>query len=55
MINFELSDGHPFGPHVPASIEDESYVEYELEDLTGFPCNAEEEEKVSTSLIMKNL
>ncbi|KAK4755751.1 hypothetical protein SAY87_009508 [Trapa incisa] len=55
MINFELSNGHPFGPRVPASIEDESYVEYELEDLGGFPCTAEEEEKMLMEAVMASL
>ena len=47
MISFDLSNGHPVGPHVPTTLEDDQYVEYELDDLTGFPCNAEEEERVS--------
>ena len=47
MISFELSDGHPFGPHVPTTMDDDQYVEYQLDDLTGFPCNVEEEERVS--------
>ena len=47
MINFELSNGNPCGPHVPATLDDDQYVEYELEDLAGFPSSAEEEEKVS--------
>lgn len=46
MIEFELSDGHPYDPVVPISAYDDRYVEYQLDDLTGFPCNAEEEEKV---------
>ena len=47
MISFELSNGHPYGSHVPATLEDDEYVEYELEDLTGFPSSAEEEDRVS--------
>lgn len=47
MINFELSNGHPYGPHVPSIPNDEQYVEYQLDDLSGFPSTAEEEEKVS--------
>lgn len=50
MISFELSNGDPFGPHVPATLEDDQYVEYALDDLTGFPSSAEEEEKVSIQL-----
>lgn len=47
MISFEFSNGNPYGPHVPATLDDDQYVEYELDDLTGFPSSAEEEERVS--------
>lgn len=47
MISFELSNGHPYGPHVPTTWEDDQYVEYGLDDLAGFPSSAEEEERVS--------
>lgn len=47
MISFELSNGDPFGSHVPATLEDDQYVEYQLDDLAGFPSTAEEEERVS--------
>lgn len=47
MISFELSNGNPYGPHVPTKMDDDQYVEYELDDLEGFPCSAEEEERVS--------
>lgn len=47
MISFELSNGHPYGPHVPTMMDDDQYVEYQLDDLTGFPCDVEEEERVS--------
>lgn len=47
MISFELSNGHPFDPQVPTTMDDDQYVEYQLDDLTGFPCNVEEEERVS--------
>lgn len=49
MISFELSNGDPYGPHVPMSTNDERFVEYQLEDLTGFPSCAEEEERVSNT------
>lgn len=48
MISFELSNGDPFGPNVPASIDDDDYVEYSLDSLADFPSNVEEEERVST-------
>jgi hypothetical protein len=47
MINFELSNGHPYDPHVPTMLDDNQFVEYQLEDLAGFPSSAEEEERVS--------
>lgn len=47
MISFELSNGQPYGPHVPATLDDDQYVEYALDDLAGFPSCAEEEERVS--------
>ncbi|KAF2287816.1 hypothetical protein GH714_002818 [Hevea brasiliensis] len=43
MISFELSNGHAYGPHVPTTMDDDQYVEYQLDDLAGFPCDVEEE------------
>lgn len=47
MISFELSNGDPFGPNVPASIDDDDYVEYPLDNMADFPSNVDEEERVS--------
>ncbi|XVE81509.1 hypothetical protein DITRI_Ditri15bG0070200 [Diplodiscus trichospermus] len=55
MISFELSNGHPFGPHVPTTMDDDQYVEYQLDDLTGFPCNVEEEERMFMEAIVESL
>ncbi|KAI4369604.1 hypothetical protein MLD38_018029 [Melastoma candidum] len=55
MINFELSNGYPYGPPVPATIEDDQYVEYQLDDLTGYPCSSEEEEKMLMAAVMESL
>ncbi|XWS13579.1 hypothetical protein CRYUN_Cryun36dG0049000 [Craigia yunnanensis] len=55
MISFELSNGHPFGPHVPTTMDDDQYVEYQLDDLTGFPCNVEEEERMFMEAIIESL
>ncbi|XWS35067.1 hypothetical protein CRYUN_Cryun21dG0094300 [Craigia yunnanensis] len=55
MISFELSNGHPFGPHVPTTMDDDQYVEYQLDDLTGFPCNGEEEESMFMEAIIESL
>ncbi|XWS09082.1 hypothetical protein CRYUN_Cryun40dG0055600 [Craigia yunnanensis] len=55
MISFELSNGHPFGSHVPTTMDDDQYVEYQLDDLTGFPCNVEEEERMFMEAIIESL
>ncbi|XP_057956728.1 uncharacterized protein LOC131150160 isoform X2 [Malania oleifera] len=55
MISFELSNGHPYGPQVPASIDDDQYVEYSLDDLADFPCNVEEEERMFMEAVMESL
>nr|KYP58170.1 Uncharacterized protein yqkD [Cajanus cajan] len=55
MISFELSNGDPYGPHVPATLEDDQYVEYQLDDLAGFPSTAEEEERMLMEAVMESL
>ncbi|KAF5752317.1 hypothetical protein HS088_TW01G00225 [Tripterygium wilfordii] len=55
MISFELSNGDPFGPHVPNTMNDDQYVEYQLDDLTGFPCSAEEEERMLMEAVLESL
>ncbi|WJX90492.1 hypothetical protein P8452_72386 [Trifolium repens] len=55
MINFELSNGHPYGPHVPTMLDDNQFVEYQLEDLAGFPSSAEEEERMLMEAVMMSL
>ena len=52
MISFDLSNGHPYGPHVPMTMDDDQYVEYQLDDLSGFPCDVEEEERVSNLYVL---
>ena len=47
MISFDFSNGDPCGPLVPTTMDDDQYVEYELDDLAGFPSDVEEEERVS--------
>lgn len=47
MISFEFSNGHPCEPHVPTTMDDDQYVEYQLDDLAGFPSDVDEEERVS--------
>ncbi|XP_039033777.1 uncharacterized protein LOC120169725 isoform X2 [Hibiscus syriacus] len=55
VISFELSNGHPFDPHVPTTMDDDQYVEYQLDDSTGFPCNVEEEERMFMEAIIESL
>ncbi|XVE84819.1 hypothetical protein DITRI_Ditri17bG0043500 [Diplodiscus trichospermus] len=55
MISFEFSNGHPIGPHVPTTMDDDQYVEYQLDDLSGFPCNMEEEERMFMEAIIESL
>ncbi|XP_024979294.1 uncharacterized protein LOC112516468 isoform X1 [Cynara cardunculus var. scolymus] len=55
MINFEFSNGLPYGPHVPSSAEDHEYVEYPLQHVEGFPCNIEEEERMLMEAVLQSL
>lgn len=55
MISFELSNGHPYGPNVPASIDDDQYVEYPLDNLADFPSNVEEEERMFMEAVIESL
>ncbi|XP_057757520.1 uncharacterized protein LOC130976626 [Arachis stenosperma] len=53
MISFELSNG---GATVPATLDDDAdFVEYQLQDLTGFPSSAEEEERMLKEAVMVSL
>ncbi|KAM7258796.1 hypothetical protein ACFE04_014537 [Oxalis oulophora] len=55
MISFDLSNGHPYGPHVPTSLDEDQFVEYGLDDLSGFPSNMEEEERMLMEAVMLSL
>lgn len=52
MISFEIANGQPYGPHVPIAIDDDQYVEYSLDNMTEFPRNLEEEERVGQLTIL---
>jgi hypothetical protein len=49
MLSFELSNGRLYDPRVPTTLDDDDdqYVEYQLDDLTGIPSCADEEQRVS--------
>ncbi|GMH18804.1 hypothetical protein Nepgr_020645 [Nepenthes gracilis] len=55
MISFELSNDHPYGPHVSASVYDERYVEYPLDYSADFPCDLKEEERMLMEAVIKSL
>ncbi|XP_074302685.1 uncharacterized protein LOC141634395 [Silene latifolia] len=55
MINFELANGQPYGPHVPISIDDNHYIEYLLDSSTDFPRDFEDEERMVMEAIMESL
>ncbi|XP_049358948.1 uncharacterized protein LOC125823640 isoform X3 [Solanum verrucosum] len=55
MISFELSNGDPFGPNVPASIDDDDYVEYPLDNMADFPSNVDEEERMLMKAVLESL
>ncbi|XP_050372421.1 uncharacterized protein LOC126790284 isoform X2 [Argentina anserina] len=52
MISFEFSNGHP---QVPAPMGDDQYVEYQLDDLAGFPSDVEEEERMFMEAVLLSL
>ncbi|GJV48682.1 hypothetical protein Tco_1438894 [Tanacetum coccineum] len=52
MINFEFINGHSY---VPSPSYDQDYVEYPLEHVEGFPCNAQEEERMLMEAVLLSL
>ncbi|KAL1832508.1 uncharacterized protein LOC108221581 [Daucus carota subsp. sativus] len=55
MINFELSNGHLNGPHVPVSVDDDDYLEYSFDDMPDIPSNVDEEERMFMEAIIESL
>ncbi|BFG15270.1 hypothetical protein CerSpe_015440 [Prunus speciosa] len=55
MISFEFSNGHPCEPHVPTTLDDDQYVEYQLDDLAGFPSDVDEEERMFMEAVILSL
>ena len=47
MISFELSNGRLYSPLVPTDLDDDHFVEFQLDDFTGCPSSAKKEQKVS--------
>ncbi|XP_019180811.1 PREDICTED: uncharacterized protein LOC109175893 isoform X2 [Ipomoea nil] len=54
-ISFELSNGDPDGPGVLASIDDDEYVEYLLDNLTDFSESMEDENKMIMEAVKESL
>lgn len=46
MISFDLSNGDPYPPHLSVALDDDQYVEFQVEELADFPSNPDEEERV---------
>ncbi|XP_057429313.1 uncharacterized protein LOC130722568 isoform X2 [Lotus japonicus] len=55
MISFELSDGRLYDPSVPTTSDNDQYVEFQLDDLAGFPSNTVEEEKMLMEAVTESL
>ncbi|CAH9122248.1 unnamed protein product [Cuscuta epithymum] len=55
MISFELSNGDTSDQNMPASIDDDEYVEYSLNDLVDFPSSMEEEERMLMEAVLESL
>ena len=47
IISFELSNGRLYSPLVPTDLDDDHFVEFQLDDFTGCPSSAKKEQKVS--------
>ncbi|KAF6135944.1 hypothetical protein GIB67_006836 [Kingdonia uniflora] len=55
LLSFEISNNHPDFPLVPTTIDDDQYVEYPLDNLSDFPCNMEEEERMFMEAVIMSL
>ncbi|CAH8316128.1 unnamed protein product [Eruca vesicaria subsp. sativa] len=55
MISFDLCNGDPYAPHLSVALDDDQYVEFQVEELADFPSNAEEEERMLMEAVMKSL
>ncbi|KAK7332263.1 hypothetical protein VNO80_29013 [Phaseolus coccineus] len=55
MISFELSNGRLYSPLVPTDLGDDQYVEFQLDDFTGIPSSAKEEQKMFMETVTDSL
>ncbi|XP_020238946.1 uncharacterized protein LOC109817979 isoform X2 [Cajanus cajan] len=52
MISFELSNGRLYSPLVPTDLDDDHYVEYQLDDFAGFPSSAKEQKNMCMEAVI---
>ncbi|CAJ2658495.1 unnamed protein product [Trifolium pratense] len=57
MLSFELSNGRLYDPCVPTTLDDDDdqYAEYQLDDLTGIPSSADEEQRMLMEAVKESL
>ncbi|KAG4960185.1 hypothetical protein GLYMA_13G210700v4 [Glycine max] len=55
MISFELSNGRLYSPLVPTDLDDDHFVEFQLDDFTGCPSSAKKEQKMFTEAVIDSL
>ncbi|KAI3979910.1 hypothetical protein MKX01_042564 [Papaver californicum] len=55
LISFDLSNGHLHEPMAPNTTDDDEYIEYPLDNLSDFPCNMEEEERMLMEAVLESL
>ncbi|KAI3948199.1 hypothetical protein MKX01_014798 [Papaver californicum] len=55
LISFDLSNGHLHEPAAPNTTDDDEYIEYPLDNLSDFPCNMEEEERMLMEAVLESL
>ncbi|OVA20086.1 hypothetical protein BVC80_1665g49 [Macleaya cordata] len=55
LISFDLSNGHLYESPVPNTTDDDEYIEYPLDNLSDFPCNMEEEERMFMEAVIESL
>ncbi|MCL7036217.1 hypothetical protein MKW94_026691 [Papaver nudicaule] len=55
LISFDLSNGHLYEPTGPNTTDDDEYIEYPLDNLSDFPCNMEEEERMLMEAVLESL
>ncbi|CAJ1962351.1 unnamed protein product [Sphenostylis stenocarpa] len=55
MISFELSNGRLYSPLVPTDLDDDQYVEFQLDDFTAIPSNAKEQQKMFMETVIDSL